>query len=212
MSSIAFDLPDDIIAIREAITAFVKREVLPRHERHASLLDDPRARYAADGRYSEAVYDIIREVRMASSEAGFFNMCVPTAIGGGGLGHLAYFVAWQAVYHTCGTRSFLAPYTIAHWAFAASPVLEQVSAEVRERMLPDLLSGRRSMCFGLSEPGAGSDASMIKTRAVADGRRLAPHRSQTVDQQFTPCRLLHRVRGHRCRPRPLRTKAAFPLF
>jgi alkylation response protein AidB-like acyl-CoA dehydrogenase len=169
MSSIAFDLPSDIVAVRDAVTAFVRREVLPRHERHAALIDDPRARYAADGRYSDTLYDVIREVRMASSEAGFFNMCVPTAIGGGGLGHLAYFVAWQAVYHTCGARSFLAPYTIAHWAFAASPVLEHVSAEVRERMLPDLLSGRRSMCFGLSEPGAGSDASMIKTRAVADG-------------------------------------------
>lgn len=169
MGSIAFDIPAEIVAIGEAVTAFVKREVLPRHARHAALLDDHRARYAADGRYADEVYAIIREVRMASAEAGFFNMCVPTAIGGGGLGHLAYFVAWQAVYHTCGARAFLAPYTIGHWAFAASAVLEHVSPEVRERILPALLSGRRSMCFGLSEPGAGSDASMIKTRAVADG-------------------------------------------
>jgi len=169
MSSIAFDLPEEIVAVRDAVTAFVKREVLPRHERHAALLDSPLRRYGHDGRYADEVYALIREVRMASSEAGFFNMCVPTAIGGGGLGHLAYFVAWQAVYHTCGARNFLAPYTIGHWAFAASAVLEHVSEEVRTRILPDLLSGRRSMCFGLSEPGAGSDASMIRTRAVADG-------------------------------------------
>ncbi len=169
MISIAFALPEEIVAIREAVTAFVKREVLRRHTRHAALLDDPRRRYAADGRYADEVYAIIRDVRMASAEAGFFNMCVPTAIGGGGLGHLAYFVAWQAVYHTCGTRAFLAPYTIGHWAFAASAVLEHVSAEVQTRILPELLSGHRSMCFGLSEPGAGSDASMIKTRAMKDG-------------------------------------------
>ena len=169
MSSIAFELPAEIVAIREAIEAFVKREVLARHARHAALLDDPRRRYAADGRYAEEVHAIIREVRMASAEAGFFNMCVPLSIGGGGLGYLAYFVAWQTVYHTCGARHFLAPYTIGHWAFAASPVLAHVTAAVRERILPGLLSGRQSMCFGLSEPGAGSDASMIKTRAIADG-------------------------------------------
>ena len=169
MTSIAFDLPADIIAVRDAIEVFVRREVLPRHEQHAALLDDPRRRYAADGRYADEVYAVIREVRMASADAGFFNMCVPEAIGGGGLGHLAYFVAWQTVYHTCGARHFLAPYTIGHWAFAASAVLEHVSPQVRQRILPELLSGRRSMCFGLSEPGAGSDASMIKTRAVADG-------------------------------------------
>lgn len=169
MTSIAFDLPADIIAVRDAIEVFVRREVLPRHEKHAALLDDPRRRYAADGRYADEVYAVIREVRMASADTGFFNMCVPEAMGGGGLGHLAYFVAWQTVYHTCGARHFLAPYTIGHWAFAASAVLEHVSAQVRQRILPELLSGRRSMCFGLSEPGAGSDASMIKTRAVADG-------------------------------------------
>ncbi len=169
MSSIAFELPAEILAIREAIKAFVKREVLARHARHTALLDDPRRRYAADGRYADDVLAIIREVRMASAEAGFFNMCVPLSIGGSGLGHLAYFVAWQTVYHTCGARHFLAPYTIGHWAFAASPVLAHVTAAVRERILPGLLSGRQSMCFGLSEPGAGSDASMIKTRAIADG-------------------------------------------
>lgn len=169
MSNLAFDLPDEIVAMRDAIEAFVRREVLARHERHAALLDDPRRRYAADGRHADEVQAIIRDVRMASAEAGFFNMCVPTSIGGDGLGHLAYFVAWQTIYHTCGARSFLAPYTIGHWAFAASAVLEFVTPSVRERILPGLLSGEQSMCFGLSEPGAGSDATMIKTRAVADG-------------------------------------------
>lgn len=169
MSVIAFDLPSDVAAVRDALEVFVRREILPRAERHAGLIDDPRRRYAADGRYSDEVYALIREVRMASSAAGFFNMCVPQSIGGAGMGHLAYFVAWQAVYHTCGRHNFLAPYVIGHWAFAASPVLEHVTAVTRERVLPGLLSGERSMCFGLSEPGAGSDASMIKTRAVPAG-------------------------------------------
>ncbi len=170
MSAIAFDLPAEIVAIRDAVKVFVEREVLARHAAHAALLDDPRRRYAPDGRYAEEVYALMREVRMASAQAGFFNMCVPSAIGGTGLGPLAYFVAWQTVYHTCGARCLLAPYTIAHWAFAASPVLEHITPALREQVLPGILNGERSMCFGLSEPGAGSDASMIKTRATTDGR------------------------------------------
>ena len=169
MSAIAFELPEDVRAVREGVERFVKREVIARHERHAELLEDPRRVYAADGRYSRETYEIVREIRMASAEAGFFNMCAPEAIGGTGLGYLAYFVAWQTVYQTCGGKHWLAPYTISHWAFGPSPVLEHVSDEVREEILPDLLSGRKSMCFGLSEPGAGSDAQMIRTKATPDG-------------------------------------------
>ena len=169
MSAFAVELPEDVRAVREGVEAFVRREVIARHERHADLLDDPRRVYAADGRYSPEACAIIREIRMASAEAGFFNMCAPETMGGAGLGFLAYFVAWQTVYHTCGGKRWLAPYTISHWAFGPSRVLEHVTDEVREEMLPDLLSGRKSMCFGLSEPGAGSDAAMIKTKARPDG-------------------------------------------
>ena len=46
-----------------------------------------------------ATSSLIREVRMASAKAGFYQMCTPTSLGGGGLGHLAYFVCWQALFH-----------------------------------------------------------------------------------------------------------------
>jgi alkylation response protein AidB-like acyl-CoA dehydrogenase len=60
-------------------------------------------------------------------------------------------------------------YALAHWAFGPSRLLEQITAEAQRRILPGLMDGTRSMCFGLSEPGAGSDASMIRTRADRDG-------------------------------------------
>jgi acyl-CoA dehydrogenase len=63
---------------------------------------------------------------------------------------------------------------IAHWAFGPSRLLTQVTDEARSRCLADMMRGETSMCFGLSEPGAGSDASMIQTRAVktATGWRI----------------------------------------
>ena len=96
-------------------------------------------------------------------------MCVPKTLGGGGLGHLAYYVAWQELFHRCGPHNRLALYALAHWAFGPSRLLERITPDARERILPGLMEGTRSMCFGLSEPGAGSDASMITTRAVKEG-------------------------------------------
>lgn len=169
MSAIAFDLPDDVVAVRDGVLRFVEADVIPALDRNHALLADARRLYAEDGRYAPPVRDLIRDVRMASARAGFYAMCAPEAIGGGGLGHLAYYVAWEAIYRRLGGHAVLTPWVIAHWAFGPSPVLLQTSEEARKRCLSDMMGGRTSMCFGLSEPGAGSDASMITTRARRDG-------------------------------------------
>ncbi|MFU8816125.1 MAG: acyl-CoA dehydrogenase family protein [Pseudomonadales bacterium] len=169
MTAIATPLPEDVAAARDGIIAFADQEVIPRHAAHRALFDDPRALYREDGRFSDELLGLIGEVRTASAQAGFYTMCVPAALGGAGLGHLAYYVAWQALFHHCGPQNWLMLYALAHWAFGPSRLLEQVTAEARERALPGLMDGSQSMCFGLSEPNAGSDASMITTRASRDG-------------------------------------------
>ncbi|HEY5647846.1 MAG TPA: acyl-CoA dehydrogenase [Pseudomonadales bacterium] len=169
MSAIAFDLPEEVAAARDGLIAFADQEVIPRHERHRALFEDPRRLYREDGRFSDALIELIREVRMAAAGAGFYQMCVPEALGGGGLGHLAYYVGWEALFHHCGPQNWLMLYALAHWAFGPSRLLEQVTGEARSRIMPSLMDGSRSMCFGLSEPNAGSDASMIRTRAQRDG-------------------------------------------
>ncbi len=188
MTAIAFDLPADVLSVRDAVLHFVRAEVLPRLEQHHDLFEDPRKLYGDDGAYCPQVRQLIREVRMASAAAGFYAMCAPTSIGGRGLGHLAYYVAWEAIYHAVGGNGVLTPWVIAHWAFGPSPVLTQVTDEAREKILPDMMAGRSSMCFGLSEPGAGSDASMIRTRAsrhgdgwTITGRKLWTSNAPTAD-------------------------------
>ena len=171
MSAIAFDLPNDVATARDGIVAFAEAEVVPRHERHRDVLDDPRKMYREDGRLSDAAIAVIKEVRLASAKAGFYQMCVPEALGGGGLGHLAYYVAWEALFHRFGPKHWLVLQALAHWAFGPSRLLTQMTPTARERILPGLMSGTESMCFGLSEPNAGSDASMIKTRATQVGDR-----------------------------------------
>src|SRR5690349_18132520 len=50
-----------------------------------------------------------------------------------------------------------------------NPILEFGTAEQKERWLPDLVAGRSLAGFGLTEPGAGSDAGATRTKAVLDG-------------------------------------------
>ena len=169
MSAIAFELPQEIREARDGVVAFARAEVMPRHERHRALLEDPRKLYREDGRLADEAVALIREVRRAAAKAGFYTMCVPQALGGGGLGHLAYYVAWEELFRLCGPRNWLMLYVISHWAFGPSRLLERISDEARERLLGPLMAGDASMCFGLSEPGAGSDAAAIATRAVPDG-------------------------------------------
>lgn len=169
MSAIATPLPDDVIAVLDGLLAFAEQEVLPRHREHKALFENPRVLYDEDGRFSPALNELISEVRQASAEAGFYQMCVPEALGGGGLGHLAYYAAWEALFHRCGPQNWLMLYALAHWAFGPSRLLEQVTEEAQARIMPGLLNGSQSMCFGLSEPNAGSDASMIRTKAEKDG-------------------------------------------
>ncbi len=169
MSATAFPVPEEISAIADATESFCRREVIARHEAHRALLDEPRRLYREDGRLADEAIEHIRAVRVASARDGFYNVSVPEGLGGAGLGMLAYYVLLERIYHLCGPRHWLCDFVVSHWAFGPSPVLEQLSPRAREECLPGLLSGRDIMCFGMSEPSAGSDAAMLKTRAEPDG-------------------------------------------
>lgn len=168
-AAIAFPLPDDVVAVVEGLVAFVKAEVIARYHDNAELLDDVRRRFGPTGVYVPEVVDIIRAIRTASARAGYFNLAVPEAMGGGGMGHLAYYAAWEQVYHLCGGANWLGQFAISHWAFGPSVILETMSDRARTDILPGLMSGEQMMCFGMSEPDAGSDATMIRTKAEPDG-------------------------------------------
>ena len=169
MTAIAFAIPEEIAALADGVERFLRAEVFPRHARDHRLLAEPRHTFSEDGRYAPEVVQHIREVRMAAAQAGYYTMSVPTELGGGGLGLLAYFVVWERIYRVCGSHHWLGAFTVSHWAFGPSPVLMQVTERARAEILGDMMAGRTSMCFGMSEPGAGSDASMIKTSAARDG-------------------------------------------
>jgi acyl-CoA dehydrogenase len=183
MSAIAAEMPEEVEFARAGILRFAEKEVLTRHQKHSDFFEDPRKLYDENGRFSADLVALITEVRMQSAEAGFYGMCVPEALGGGGLGHLAYYAAWEALFHRCGPKNWLMLYALAHWAFGPSKLLEQMSEEAKTAFLPGLMDGSKSMCFGLTEPNAGSDASMLATKAVKaeKGWRLSGRKIWTTN-------------------------------
>lgn len=169
MTAIAFEYPEDVRAILDGLDGFIKSEVIARHNRHEKLLSDERMMYDENGRYNSDVLELIREVRVAASKAGYYTMCVPKNLGGQELGHIAWFAAWEKIYRVCTEKYWLGHYLLSHWALGPSAVLEKISISLRGSMLVELMSGRKSMCFGMSEPNAGSDAMMMKSYAIPDG-------------------------------------------
>ncbi len=169
MTAIAAELPEELAQISDSVEAFCRAEVITRHEKHHELLNDPRRTYREDGRFVDEVIGHIRAVLMASAKAGFYNVSVPESLGGAGLGMIAYYTLIERIYRLCGAHNWLCDFVVSHWAFGPSAVLSQVTDEAKERILAGMMRGETIMCFGMSEPGAGSDAAMLKTRAVKRG-------------------------------------------
>lgn len=163
------DLPEETRDVIDGLRNFVAAEVRPRHDANAELFENPHELYDESGRFSPAVLQLRREVREASAKAGFYQLFAPESLGGGGQGALSWYAAWQDIHHRNGMKYWLAYDSIAHWVSGPSATLENLSPALKETVLPELLSGRATMCFGMSEPDAGSDVWRMRTTAVRDG-------------------------------------------
>jgi len=97
---------------------------------------------------------------------GFMGMLVPEDLGGAGADHVAYALALEEVAAGDGSTSTIMS---VHNSVGCVPILKFGSDMQKERFLKPLARGEQLSCFCLTEPGAGSDASALKTRAKRDG-------------------------------------------
>ncbi|WP_144730830.1 acyl-CoA dehydrogenase family protein [Extensimonas perlucida] len=166
-----FTIDSDTQAIAEALLRFVEREVLPLEEQHRELLGSERTMFDARGRYVPEVLALRRQVRMRSAELGFYNLFGAESLGGGGQGALAMAHIQEALNHRVGPAHPLVQTVVISSPFTngLSPVLRYLKPEVFALYGAGIASGEKTLCFGLSEPDAGSDVFGMKTRAVRDG-------------------------------------------
>lgn len=163
--------PDEVIAIGESLIRFVEKEVVPLEHSNRDLLASERTIYDESGRFTPQVEALRRTVRMRSSEQGFYTMFGPEEIGGGGFGPLAAVYLNGLLAEKSGPgRVLVHPLVIpSPFTNGLTPLLMYLDTALREQFLPALASGEKTLCFGLSEPDAGSDVFAMKSKAVRDG-------------------------------------------
>src|SRR5829696_3146582 len=142
-----FDLTDEQRQIQEMARQFTAGAITP----HAGEWDEkhifPR--------------DTIRQ----AAELGFGSIYVSEDSGGIGLGRLEAALIMEAMAYGCpSTSAFISIHNMASWMIDRFG-----SAAVKQKYLPSLIPMERMASYCLTEPGSGSDAAALKTRAVKDG-------------------------------------------
>ncbi|HEY56810.1 MAG TPA: acyl-CoA dehydrogenase [Dehalococcoidia bacterium] len=99
------------------------------------------------------------------ADADLFRIFIPEEYDGLGEGVFTLCLAVEELSRACGGVAV----TYAADALGAMPILLYGSEEQKRKYLPDIASGARLTAFGLTEPGAGSDAGGIRTTAARDG-------------------------------------------
>ena len=97
------------------------------------------------------------------SKLGMMGIYFPKEYGGAGADVLSYVMAVEEMSKVCATTGVIIS---AHTSLCAAPIFENGTEEQKQKYLPKLCSGEWIGAFGLTEPGAGTDAQGQQTTAV----------------------------------------------
>ncbi|MGN0132457.1 MAG: acyl-CoA dehydrogenase [Lachnospiraceae bacterium] len=106
-----------------------------------------------------------RETVDKLAKYGFLGIPVPKDMGGQGCDILTYAMCVEELSKVCGTTGVIVS---AHTSLCVDPILTYGTPEQKAKYVPDLASGKKLGAFGLTEPGAGTDAQGQQTKAVLD--------------------------------------------
>ena len=100
------------------------------------------------------------------AELGMMGIPFPKELGGAGGDVLSYIISVEELSKVCGTTGVILS---AHTSLCASLIYENGTPAQKEKYLVPLAKGEKIGAFGLTEPGAGTDAAGQQTTAVLDG-------------------------------------------
>ncbi|MDQ8145098.1 MAG: acyl-CoA dehydrogenase family protein [Gemmatimonadota bacterium] len=138
------------LATREMVRAFAQDEVAPVAAAHDADQSFPWAN--------------VRKM----ADLGLLGIPWPEALGGAGLDTIAFMIAIEELAVVCASHAITIS---AHTTLGTSPIVNFGTEAQRERFVPRLAAGKVLGGFGLTEPGAGSDAGGTQTTAVRSGDR-----------------------------------------
>ena len=107
-----------------------------------------------------------RETVDKMAKNGFLGIAVPKEYGGQGCDPLTYVMCVEELSKVCGTTGVIVS---AHSSLCCDPIMTFGTEEQKQKFLVPLAKGEKLGAFGLTEPGAGTDAQGQQTKAVEDG-------------------------------------------
>jgi acyl-CoA dehydrogenase len=143
-----FTLTEEQALLRDMARDFAERELAPRaeaHDRNEAL--DP-------------------AVLVQMKQLGFLGLTVPERYGGGGLGNLALSIVLEELNRGCASTGVTVS---VHNSLVCSPIAKFANEAQKAHWLPKLASGETMGAYCLTEPGSGSDAAALATRAERSG-------------------------------------------
>ncbi len=142
-----YQLTEEHDAIRAAVRDLCTAKVAP----NAAAADER-------AEFPQASYDALRS-------SDFHAPHIPAEYGGAGADALATAIVIEEVARACASSSLIPAVN----KLGTMPLLISGSAELKQRYLPPVARGEAMFSYCLSEPGAGSDAAGMTTKAVRDG-------------------------------------------
>jgi alkylation response protein AidB-like acyl-CoA dehydrogenase len=134
--------------VREMVRDFAHQVIRPTARRH-----DLESRFP---------WDNVRQM----AELGLFGIPWPEELGGAGMDYLSYIIVIHELAKVDASHAITVS---AHTTLGTSPIVDFGTDEQKRRFVPRLAAGRVLGGFGLTEPGAGSDAGGTRTTAVDRG-------------------------------------------
>jgi glutaryl-CoA dehydrogenase (non-decarboxylating) len=144
----SFKFSDEVKAIKDMAAKFVQKEILPT--------------VAESEKKHEFQRDLVRKM----GELGFYGCPLPEEYGGSGLGFLAHAVVTEEIAKVSG--SLRAPFNMQTMG-TAREIFQYGNEEQKNKYIPGILSGELLGCIGITEPNAGSDVGVARTKAVKKG-------------------------------------------
>lgn len=127
-------------------------------------------------------------------ECGFFGIPFEEKYGGAGSDVLSYVLCMEEMSKVDASTGITLS---VHTSLCASSINEFATEEQKEKWLRPLVDGSKIGCFGLTEPGAGSDVARRPHHRCEGRRRVRHQRREDLHHQLRLRRHLPGVRGHR---------------
>ena len=171
-----FTLPEHLTALLGDLDAFIAAEIEPLQQADDNeRFFDQRREFArtdlANGGAPAADWEeLLADARRRADAAGFFRYGLPRELGGGGGDNLDMAVIREHLAHRgLGLHNDLQNESSIVGNLPFVVLVHEFGSDAQREMIEDLITGARSLSFGLTEPEHGSDATWLETTAVRNG-------------------------------------------